>query len=134
MSVSTKSTNSNVKSEPKEDIVTGTLSSEKPVEEVARDIGLHFIRSSYQQRAFTKRMRRYELGIFLLPEHLGAQLKDCMDENVRAIQNDGRSGKDAVKDVMDKWGPLRTDCEMRRLFAEATYQSDLEGENLLGDF
>lgn len=97
------------------------------LEDTVKDIKLNGKRVCSRQREFTKKLKPYNLGISLLPSRMKGQVKKCINENMDAISDRGYTSKDAFLDVWEKWGPLRSDAEMRRLFMEITYASDLDG-------
>ena len=80
-----------------------------------------------QQNLFNKKMSRYELCLILLPEVMGREVRGFIGEMRSAIKNRGCTADKAYRKVVLKFGPLRTDAEMRRLFVQATYAADLDG-------
>ena len=80
-----------------------------------------------QQNLFNKKMSRYELCLELLPDVMGRQVRGFVGEMQSAIKNRGCTADKAFRKVVLKFGPLRTDAEMRRLFVQATYAADLDG-------
>ena len=81
----------------------------------------HSSRVYNEHKAFLKKMKCYQLGITLLPQRLKAQIRLCISRNMEDIEHRGYTANDALEDMQDKWGPLRSNHEIRRLYARTTY-------------
>ena len=103
------------------------VSSDSEDSSVASQPNFAAFRIRRQQNLFNKKMRRYELCLLLLPEVMGREVRGFVGEMRSAIKNRGCTADKAFRKVTLKFGPLRTDAEMRRLFVQATYAADLDG-------
>ena len=78
-------------------------------------------------KTFSKLMKRYNLGLSLLPDLLKQKTLAIVSENRSVIGNGGYTSKQAFQDLQRKVGKLRPNAELRKLFLEATLAADLDG-------
>lgn len=80
-----------------------------------------------EENILTRIIKKHDLGIILLPELLRQKAYHFILEGRKAIRNRGYTAKDAWSDLEDILGKLRPNTELRRIFTQATYASDLDG-------
>ena len=81
----------------------------------------------HEQKKFQKMMERHRFGIKMLPERLQEKALYAIRQSKIAIENRGYTANDAWENVQSTTGKLRTNCELRKLFAEMTFGSHFDG-------
>lgn len=77
--------------------------------------------------AFAKLLKRYNLGLSMLPELLKQRTFATVTEKRQAIENRGYTAKQAFADLQEKVGKLRPNAEIRKMFLQGTLVEDLDG-------
>ena len=80
-----------------------------------------------QQTELSKLLKRYNVGLTLLPELLQCKVQRLIMDGFDAIENRGYMAEDVMYDIAEEVGQLRTNADVRRLFLEATLVCDLDG-------
>lgn len=77
--------------------------------------------------AFTKLLKPYNVGLFLLPDLLREDVFDIIEDGFYAIVNDGYTAEDALSYLLDRVGRLHSNSDLRKIFLQGTLSEDLDG-------
>ena len=80
-----------------------------------------------EQRAFTKLLKPYNVGLFLLPDLLRDEVFDVIEDGYCAIANDGYTAFDAMSYLHETVGKLYSNTEVRKIFLKETLLEDMDG-------
>jgi hypothetical protein len=74
-----------------------------------------------------KLLKRYTVGLTLLPELIKKRVEHLISEGFDAIENRGYRAKDVMAEINENVGDLLSNAEVRRLFLKNTLLYDLDG-------
>ena len=85
------------------------------------------VQAHLEQKTFSRLLKKFDLGLTLLPESLRQKSFGYVLESRKAIDDCGYTAEAAIAALQEKIGGLRTNAELRRVFTAATFESDLDG-------
>ena len=79
-----------------------------------------------EQKTLTRLLKQFDLGLTLLPESLRQTAFGYVLESRKAIDDCGCTAEAAMAAIQEKMGGLRTNAELKEMFAAATFSTDLD--------